>query len=93
MHGKVAGSPTIYDQQYANNTNKTRGHNLKLTKLHCRTDTRKHFRSSRIVSPWNSLPESIVNASSSASFKNMISKYDLTKYLKINWSGQQTNVF
>jgi len=88
LHGKVAGSAASFGLQYANNINMTRGHNLKLIKLHCRTDTRKHFWGSRVVTPWNGLPENIVNAPSGASFKNLISKYDLSKYLKINWSGQ-----
>ena len=40
-----------------------------------------------VVTPWNSLPESTVNAPSSASFKKMITKCDLNKFLKINWTG------
>jgi len=87
LHGKIAGSPEKYGLQYAININMTRGHNLKLTKLHCRTDSRKYFWCSRVVTPWNSLPESTVNAPSSASFKKMITKCDLNKFLKINWTG------
>ena len=33
----------------------TRGHSRKLVKAHCRTDTRLHFFSHRVLNRWNSL--------------------------------------
>ena len=35
----------------------------------------------RVISPWNSLPENIVCAPNSITFKNRLSKFDLSKFL------------
>ena len=55
--------------------NITRGHNLKLQKQRCHTPLRANFFSLRVTDYWNSLPEHIVNATSTNSFKNQINKH------------------
>ena len=58
--------------QLADNS-KTRGNKYKLVKSRSRLDIRKHFFSQRVVSEWNSLPNSVVEADTINAFKN---KYD-----------------
>src|SRR5208282_235088 len=48
---------------------RTRGHALKLWKRECRSQLRSNFFSMRIVNMWNSLPESVVTATSVNCFK------------------------
>ena len=64
----------------SNNTS-TRGHSLKLVVPIAKTNMQKFFFSSRIIPIWNSLPQKIVSASSTAQFKSLISKHDLTFFL------------
>jgi len=42
------------------------GHNLKLVSHRCQYDLRKYFICTRIINTWNSLPESVVSASTTA---------------------------
>jgi hypothetical protein len=53
----------------------TRGNSLKLAKGRCRLNIRASFFSVRIVSTWNSLPDSIVTAPSVNAFKNRLDKF------------------
>ena len=52
-----------------------RGHDRKLVKTRSRLDIRKFFFSQRVVNTWNSLPASVVHASSVNMFKNAYDKY------------------
>jgi len=52
-----------------------RGHSLKLYKHRSRLDTRKYFFSQRVISSWNSLPQSVVDATSVNTFKNRLDNY------------------
>ena len=52
---------------------RTRGHSYKLVLSRSRLEVRKHFFSQRVVSEWNKLPTSVVEATSVNCFKN---KYD-----------------
>jgi hypothetical protein len=63
-------------------TNTTRSNGRKLFKHRCRTDTRKHFFTNRVIDPWNSLPENVVNAPSIFSFKKRLRQCDLSRFLK-----------
>jgi len=51
-----------------------RGHDRKLVKTRSRLDTRKFF-SQRVVNSWNSLPASVVQATSVNMFKNSYDRY------------------
>jgi len=52
-----------------------RGHDRKLVKTRSRLDARKFFFSQRVVNDWNSLPVSVVQASSVNVFKNAYDKH------------------
>ena len=71
----------------------TRGNSLRLTTPLDKTNIRKYFFSSRIIKPWNSLPDEIVTTANSKLFKSLISKQDFKKYLNFpclicNWIHQ-----
>ncbi|MEW8547072.1 MAG: reverse transcriptase family protein [Candidatus Thiodiazotropha sp.] len=53
----------------------TRGHSLKLYKYRSRLNVRANSFSNRVVEPWNSLPESIVQAPSLNCFKSRLNKW------------------
>ena len=55
----------------------TRGHNLKVFKkrLTKGLEIRKHFFSQRVVSEWNMLPPTVVNAQTTNQFKNRLEKH------------------
>ncbi|MFZ2539529.1 MAG: reverse transcriptase family protein, partial [Oscillospiraceae bacterium] len=83
-HGIVHGLSSLqFDEffKFSKSVN-TRGHTLRLEIPLTKNNTRKHFFSSRVVKPWNSLSASIVNIKSKLTFKHAISKLDLSIYLK-----------
>ena len=41
---------------------RTRGHSLRIWGRPFRTEVRRHFFTQRVVSPWNSLPQEVVDA-------------------------------
>jgi len=45
------------------NNKGTRGHSLKLAKLRCTRDCRKHLFSNRVINRWNGLDQQTVGAS------------------------------
>jgi len=58
---------------------RTRGHKLKLVNHRCHYDLRKYFFCTQIINAWNSLPDSVISAHATDSFK-----YKLDKF----WSNQ-----
>ena len=54
---------------------RTRGHTKKMAKQGCKGDIRKHVFSNRVVTPWNSLPQHIVNLSSLNQFKEELNNH------------------
>ena len=58
--------------------NRTRGHSLKLRKPRHRTYKRNAFFASRVVDPWNSLPDHVINSKSTNEFKNAYDKHQLS---------------
>ena len=54
------------------NNSITRGHNMKLSKSHCRLDCRKFSFSQRIINIWNNLDTNIVNAPNTNTFKKLL---------------------
>jgi len=50
-------------------------HSMKIYKPHCRTVLRKNSFSLRVIDDWNSLPQSVVSASSVNDFKNTSDKF------------------
>ena len=57
----------------------TQGHCLKLVKKRASHQARTQFFSKRTVSPWNRLPEEVVTAPSTNSFKNCLDLYWTTR--------------
>ena len=53
-------------------TNRLRGHSLKLKKQHSRLNLRANYFSNRVVNTWNSLPESIATAPSIDTLKRRL---------------------
>ena len=59
---------------YLNQDGPTRGHSYKLKKTFCNTSLRQNFFTMRAVDTWNNLDDSVVNAESLNSFKNMVDR-------------------
>ena len=54
----------------------TRGHNWKLEKKeHTNSQVRGGWFTIRVINPWNSLPESVVNAQSISAFKSKLDEH------------------
>ena len=53
----------------------TRGNSLKLSTVRTKYDKRKYFFTIRVVSVWNSLPDSVITAQSINAFKREIDKH------------------
>ena len=59
-----------------NAVSRTRGHSLKLSKSRSRLEIRKNFFSQRVVNSWNNLPQTVVDADSVNSFKNLLDRVE-----------------
>jgi len=70
----------------------TRGHNLKLVNHRCHCDLRKYFFCTRMINTWNSLPESVISASTTDSFKNKLDKFWSNQYLIYNYNAELTGI-
>ena len=72
-------------------TNTTRGNELRLVKVRPKYDLRKYSFSNRIVNIWNSLPNWVVSANNTNTFKNRLDKYwenqDITYDFKAQLHG------
>ena len=80
----------IYDSTLPNilhyNTDtRMRGHNKKLSKQRRNKNIRANFFTQRIVTTWNQLPDSIVNAPTMHSFENRLDKYWNNLEIKYNF--------
>ena len=79
LHGGMALSPSKFMTRH--DKEQTRGHHWKLTKPRAQTLLRRNALSTRIVNDWNSLPNSVVSASSLSLFKTNLDKHwDSSKY-------------
>lgn len=61
--------------------NRLRGHFLKLVRENFKTSTRQHFLTNRVFHRWNSLPDSVVNATSINSFKNRYDEFTRSRLM------------
>jgi len=71
---------------------RTRGHNLKLVNYRCHYDLRKYFFCTRILNTWNSLPESVISASTTDSFKNKLDMFWSNQDLLYNYKAELTGI-
>jgi len=58
---------------------RTRGHDLKLVKHHCRTDVRKFFFSERVVNRWNQLDQRSIEVNTLIAFKSQLERIRRTR--------------
>ena len=63
------------------NITSPRRHSLQLYCPVLKSNLHKGSFAYRVISPWNSLPENIVRAPNAVTFKNRLSKFDLSKFL------------
>ena len=52
----------------------TTGHSLKLVKVRCTRDSRRHFFSNRVIKRWNQLGQVAVDATSINAFKSKLDR-------------------
>ena len=60
-----------------------RGHSKKLEIPLCNNNRSKNFFSSRVIHPWNSLPQDIISLPNPKLFRKHISELDLSQFLTI----------
>jgi len=65
----------------SNNLIRTRDHKFKLVQHHCHYDLRKYNFTNRVIPIWNCLPNSVVSAGTTNTFKNRLDKF---------WSDQDS---
>jgi hypothetical protein len=70
----------------------TRGNTLKLATVRPHLDIRKYFFSVRIVSVWNSLPDSVITSTSIDSFKNALDKYWKNEEILFNYRANLSGI-
>ena len=75
VHGKIHIDTNEFITLSSNNN---RGHSLKVDIPFSRLEIRKHFFAIRSISAWNSLPESLVEVTSSSLFKTKLNEIDLS---------------
>ena len=74
-----------FDDMFTFNNSCTRGHSLKLNVPVGKSDVRKYSFAVRVVPIWNSLPEKIVTASTTKSFKHLILSHNFNVFLKFRY--------
>jgi len=61
--------------ELSDNAHNLRGHSVKISVKRSRLNVRKFFFSQRVIPQWNSLPENVVTAQSTNTFKNRLDKH------------------
>jgi len=84
LHRKVDFCPAHFFTLRADG--RTRGHPLKLVFNASKKNCRLHFFANRVVHAWNHLPSEVVMASSKLSFKRLLKKVNLEKFLIRNYA-------
>jgi len=68
---------------FASGSSVTHGNNFELAKQTCSIDVRKFFYGNTIVDAWNSLPYTVVSASSINSFKRKLREVNFDRFLTV----------
>jgi len=74
----LSGKENIESNKFfelSNNAHNFRGHSMKISVKRYRLNVRKFFFSQRVIAHWNSLPEYVVTAPSTNTFKNQLDKH------------------
>ena len=74
LHG-IESSPKLLKWEDVSFRTGTRSHTLKLFTQRAKTNIRKNAFPIRVAEPWNSLPETVVQAKSLNAFKNHLDQY------------------
>ena len=77
LTGKLRVDPGSFFER--NTGERSPGHSVKLVKSRAAHQARTQFFSQRTVTPWNELPEEVVSAPSTNSFKNRLDQYWTTR--------------
>ena len=80
--------PAVSPQMATCTDARTRGHSQKLARSHCRTKRRADFFTNRIISPWNSLPQHVIDAQSVSAFERRLDKHWNGLQIKYNFEAQ-----
>lgn len=85
----------IYDSNIACNLVKssnyvTRGHSLRLYKMHVHYDLRKYYFSNRVISIWNSLPDYVVDSNTISSFENSLDRFWINQACLFDYKADLT---
>ena len=78
LTGKIKAEEGLL--QHMQDTNRTRGHSLRLKKVRAIKQVRRNYLSTRVCNKWNKLSDNVVRAETTQQFKNR-----LDKYLKDEW--------
>jgi len=71
---------------------RTRGHIFKLVNHTCHYDLRKYFFYTQVINTWNSLPESVISASTTDSFTNKLDMFWSNQDLLYNYKAELTGI-
>ena len=83
LSGLISGPLDAYGIELSCRGN--RGHAYKIQVQHSRINIRKNYFGCRVCSPWNSLDEATVTASSVSVFKHKLLDYDFKEFLSLNF--------
>ena len=72
VHNNIGINFTNY---FSGSSTSTRGHSYKIFKPHATSRVRSNFFAIRSIDAWNNLPESVVEAQSVNSFKNLFDNH------------------
>jgi hypothetical protein len=82
VSGKYNNQPTVkFNFSQVSNT---RGISYKMQEMHVHYNLSKCLFSSRIIAVWNSLPNTVVYAESTNTFKNHLDKFWVNQNVKFN---------
>ena len=90
VSGKHNNRPTAELNLSHVSNNRDNIYKMQLTHMHY--NLRKHFFSNRIVAIWNSLPNTVVSAESTNTFKNRLHKFWAIQDFKFYWNADITGL-
>jgi hypothetical protein len=90
VSGKYNNQPAI--NLNLSHVSNTRGNIYKLQLIHLHYNLRKHFFSNRIVATWDSIPNNVVSAESTNTFKSRLDKFWAHRDFKFVWNADNTGI-